>query len=121
MKYLRGRNTYQMTKLFAILLLGFASCQHLEKTHPSQQVKNDVVDSMSSPIAVNEKRYSLDEIYQKYAGEELLSYIEKTHPAWSLPNENMWYPQLFKKYKTYNSLVNYVSGDFDCDGKKDYA
>jgi hypothetical protein len=77
---------------------------------------------MNGPTtSVAEKMYSLDEIYEKYLSKELLSYMEKTHPAWSVPNEHMWYPQLFNKYKTDSSLVNYVSGDFDCNGKKDYA
>lgn len=77
---------------------------------------------MNSPMTlVAEKRYSLDEIYQTYISEELLSYIEKKHPTWSVPNENMWYPKLFSKYKTGSSLVNYLSGDFDCNGKKDQA
>ena len=96
----------QMIKLFAILLLGLTSCQQFEKTEESPPFKKDVVDSMNSPItSVAERMYSLDEIYKKYLSVELLSYIEKTRPTWSVPNEHMWYPQLFNKYKTESSLV----------------
>ncbi|MGV3588716.1 MAG: hypothetical protein ACO1OF_17055 [Adhaeribacter sp.] len=94
----------------------------MEKTNESPLLKNDVVEPMNSPLVeVAQKRYSLDEIYQKYISTELLLYIEKKHPTWSIPNENMWYPQLFNKYKTDSSLVNYITGDFDCNGKKDQA
>lgn len=111
-----------MTKLIAILLFGLTSCQQPEKTEESPPFKRDLVDSMNSPMtSVAEKMYSLDEIYEKYVSKELLSYIEKNHPTWSVPNEHLWYPQLFNKYKTGSSLVNYVSGDFDCNGKKDVA
>jgi hypothetical protein len=111
----------QMTKLLAILFLGLASCQQLEKTDESAPSKDRVVDSINSPMstAVAEKNYSLDEIYQKYISVELLSYLEAKYPTWSVPNENMWYPQLFHKYKTDSSLVNYISGDFDCNGQND--
>lgn len=103
-----------------MLLFGLTSCQQFEKTAESPPFKRDQVESMSSPMtSVTEKMYSLDEIYEKYVSKELLSYIEKSHPTWSVPNEHMWYPQLFHKYKTDSSLVNYVSGDFDCNGKKD--
>jgi hypothetical protein len=111
-----------MTKIFAILFLGLASCQQLEKTKESPKLEIDAGDSMNSyTTIVDDKKYSLDEIYQKYVSNELLSYIKKTHPSWSLPNENRWHPRLFNKYKTDSSLVNYVRGDFDCNGKKDCA
>jgi hypothetical protein len=122
-----------MNNLLAIVLIGLASCQQMKKTDESPQFKDDVagniVDSIGNVVdsmytasrPANEKRYSLDEVYQKYVSDELLKYIGATHPSWSVPNQNLWYPQLFNKYKTNNSLVNYVSGDFDCNGKKDYA
>jgi hypothetical protein len=80
------------------------------------------MDSVNTTVTFPaEKKYSLDEIYQKYISEELLSFIEKTHPTWSVPNQNLWYPQLFNKYKTSSSLVDYIRGDFDCNGKMDHA
>jgi hypothetical protein len=111
-----------MTKLLAILIIGFVSCQQLEKTQDSPPFKADVVDTGStSGTPVAQKKYSLDEIYQRYVSEDLLAYLEKTHPAWSVPNQHLWYPQLFNSYKTDSTLVNYVNGDFDCNGKKDHA
>jgi hypothetical protein len=38
-----------------------------------------------------------------------------------MPNQFQWYPQLFAKYKSDSTLVDYISGDFDCNGQKDYA
>ncbi|KAA5549052.1 hypothetical protein F0145_00155 [Adhaeribacter rhizoryzae] len=94
----------------------------MEKVNELPPLKNDVVEPMKSIISEDaQKKYSLDEIYQKYISTELLLFIEKNHPAWSIPNENMWYPQLFNKYKTDSSLVNSIAGDFDCNGQKDQA
>lgn len=109
-----------MLRLLAILILCLASCQQLVRTHESPALKNEAVDSLNIPMTpVIEEKLSLDEIYQKYVSKELQSYLEKEHPTWSVPNENRWYPKLFNKYKTDSSLVNYISGDFDCNGKRD--
>ena len=111
-----------MTRLLVIIFLGLVSCQQHEKTGEGPPLKSDVVDSIHTAMSpFGEKKYSLDEIYLKYISEELLSYIEKTHPTWSVPNQNLWYPQLFNKYKTRNSLVNCIQGDWDCNGKMDHA
>lgn len=112
--------TQLMTRLLGFLFFGLTSCQQFEKTNESQPRNNmDSVNTTQSSSA--EKKYSLDEIYLRYINQELLSYMEKAHPTWSVPNQNMWYPQLFNKYKTSSSLVNYVRGDFDCNGKTDHA
>ena len=111
-----------MIRLLGILFLGLASCQQLSKTEESPPFESDVVDTTNTNrTQFAEKKYSLDEIYHKYISQELLSYMDKTHPTWSVPNQNMWYPQLFNKYKTNSSLVNYIRGDFDCNGKIDHA
>jgi hypothetical protein len=111
-----------MTRLLGIIFFGFVSCQQQEKGHEQPSYKSEVVDSMQSTLKqFEEKKFSLDEIYEKYISEELQSYLERNHPAWSVPNQNRWYPQLFNKYKTRSSLVNYIQGDFDCNGKMDYA
>ena len=111
-----------MSKLPVIVFLIFASCRHVEKANEPAQSKAGIIDSINIKMTPGtEKKYSLDEIYQKYLSEDLISYIENTHPTWSVPNQNLWYPQLFNKYKTNSSLVNCISGDFDCNGKKDQA
>jgi hypothetical protein len=112
-----------MTKLLTILFLflGLTSCLQTEKKYEVRDLKN-TLDSVDMALTTpSGKNYSLDDIYQKYIPSELLSYIEISQPTWSVPGQNMWYPQLFNKYQTDSSLVNYVSGDFDCNGKRDYA
>ena len=109
-----------MIRPLAILLLGLASCHQFEKR--SQSPKSDVVDSAIPAMTPSvDKRYGFDEIYNQYMSQDLVSYMENTHPTWSVPNQNRWYPQLFNKYKTNISLVNYVRGDFDGNGLTDAA
>jgi hypothetical protein len=121
------------TRFFGIIFLVVMSCQQPEKTNEQSSIKSRSTDSANSEAKdggqmtpnvskqSDEKQYSLDQMYNRYISEELLSYINKSHPTWSVPNQNLWYPQLFDKYKTSNSLVNYIQGDFDCNGKTDYA
>ena len=107
-----------MTRLLIVLAL--ASCQQVKTNNPVKELE-PMVDSMERAMAPGEKKHYLDAIYRNYINQELLAYLEKTHPAWSVPNQNRWYPRLFDKYRTNNSLVNFISGDFDCTGSKDYA
>jgi hypothetical protein len=121
------------TRFFGIIFLALMSCQQPEKTNEQSSIKSRSTEStnpeandggqMTPTVSKqsDEKQYSLDQMYNSYISEELLSYLDKSHPTWSVPNQNLWYPQLFDKYKTSNSLVNYVQGDFDCNGKTDYA
>ncbi len=111
----------EMTRLIIIPGLILVSCQ-LEKKGKHGSIKRDVVDSVITVMGKTpEKIYGLDEIYLRYISKELLSHIEKEHPTWSVPGQNLWYPRLFNKYKTNSSLVNFNQGDFDCNGKTDYA
>jgi len=109
-----------MFKILALVLLGLASCQPVQNGDESIPIEKSVVMTMDSVTTDSvQKPYSLDEIYQNYISKELLLYLEKNHPGWSVPNQNKWHPQLFAKYKTATSLVNYIRADFDCNGKPD--
>ena len=111
-----------MNRLFGFVCIGLLCCQQSGNTGKQSSINSAVVDSISMTMtAVEEKRYSLDEVYLKYLSEDLQTYIQTTHPSWQVPNQNLWYPQLFNKYKTNHSLVNYISGDFDGNGKTDHA
>ena len=98
------------------------SCHQADKADEMPQMEASVTDSLLTTMTPGEgKKYAMDEVYSQYISPELLSYLEKAHPYWSIPDHNQWYPQLFNKYKTDHSLVNYITGDFDCNGKKDHA
>jgi hypothetical protein len=110
-----------MNRSLLFFLLALISCQPNE-TGNNIEPMGAVVDSVNGKSQLaNEKKFSLDEIHRQFIVPELLSYLERTHPTWSVPDQNKWYPQLFNKYKTKIALVSYVSGNFDCTGKTDYA
>jgi len=112
-----------MRKMAILIMISLTACGENKTSTTDTKIDSSVVDSAIS-ITNNkapQKRYSLDEIYNQYINPQLLEYLENTHPTWSVPNQNMWHPQLFKKYSGDSTLVNYVSGDFNCDGLKDYA
>jgi len=118
--------------LIAVAL--FSSCRESRRTSaspvksaPTFQTSPDsaLMDSLerisNTFTKEDRKRYPLEEVYREYVDSALLDYLAKNHPTWSIPGNNMWYPELFKKYKTEGSLVNYVPADFNGDGLKDYA
>lgn len=92
------------------------------KTDDNSVIKDTAnIEKLSSFTKKESPTYSMDDIYQTYINPQLQDYLKKKHPTWSVPDRSKWYPQLFNKYKTDRSLVNYISEDFDCNGKKDYA
>jgi hypothetical protein len=111
-----------MIKLAIILCVGLLSCSEggnsLDNKNPTDTLSEPLMKPVIPP---DEMKISFDAVYQKYLPATLIDYLQKEHPTWSMPNENMWYPQLYKKYKTGNSLANYITGDFDGNQYKDYA
>lgn len=47
--------------------------------------------------------------------------MEQKLPHWHLMNPNSWENFWFKQYQKDSSLVNYITADFNCDEKMDYA
>ena len=111
-----------MIRLTAILLLVFLSCRE-PKTRGNDSVGIDSAEmtNVTALLKSDGPTFSMDEIYQKFINQQLQEYLKKKHPKWSVPSQNKWYPKLFDKYKTDSALVNYLSGDFDCNGTKDCA
>lgn len=42
-------------------------------------------------------------------------------PGWKIPAPDKWWKDNFNEFKTSNHLVNFISGDFNCDKRTDYA
>ena len=115
-----------MVRLTAILFLIFTSCGESKKpTNDNVGIEASKVQAELKMVTDTSKSdgpmYSMDELYQQIMNRQLQIYLLNNHPKWSVPNQNKWYPKLFNKYKTKTSLVNYLSGDFDCSGTADYA
>jgi hypothetical protein len=112
----------QMKKLAIIFIVGLASCIEVDNNVDNKNTKDTLSEQIMKAVDSSDgRKYSMDDVYQKYLPATLINYIQKEHPTWSFPNENMWYPQLFKKYKTDSTLVNCISGDFDGNRNKDWA
>lgn len=60
-------------------------------------------------------------IYDQYLPADVKNFLFTHLPEWKLPHPGEWDALWFQTYKTPNSLVNFISGDFNCDGEKDYA
>jgi hypothetical protein len=112
----------QITTILTVLLLSTGACME-PKVKENKTAINELRDTlkMTPRLTGGKQLDSLDHIYIKYINPQLLSYLQKEHPEWTVPKQTLWYPNLFNKYKTDSSLVNYIGGDFNCDGTKDYA
>jgi hypothetical protein len=64
---------------------------------------------------------SIDTIYQNYVPGELRDFIYSRMGGWKLPQASDWQKRWWDEYKKDKTLVNYVSGDFNCDGKQDHS
>jgi hypothetical protein len=62
-----------------------------------------------------------EDIYKEYIPQKLAVFLSEKMPEWKIPAPNKWGKTNFNEFKTSNNLVNFVSGDFNCDRKTDYA
>lgn len=60
-------------------------------------------------------------IYDQYLPSDLKSYLAATLQDWKLPTPSEWDALWFQTYRSTNSLVNFISGDFNCDAQNDHA
>ncbi len=115
----------KMKILTSIMLLGLIACGQCT-TRSDSKTTLDTFQSKSSShpdkvnVIENSKLYD-SSIYQSYINAQLKAYLGKAFPGWTLPALNRWDTLWFNQYMTDSSLANYVSGDFNCDSKKDYG
>ncbi len=62
-----------------------------------------------------------EEIYKEYIPQKLAAFLNKEMPGWKIPAPAKWDKFWFNEYKSSNNLVNFISGDFNCDKRTDYA
>ena len=124
-----------MKKVPIVTLVGFLACNQPEKQADSKIA--DTTFAISEPILVDsigtikEKPLSVDSqdtlidydesLYSHYVPNEIDSFIKTELKGWSLPHPARWGKVWFNDYKTQHTLVNFTTGDFNCDQKKDYA
>lgn len=94
------------------------------KTTPDTFVpygKSDEIPEMGPLPVIPRDTIAGADIYNKYIPATLLNYINQSLPNMKLPNPSAWEKYWFDMYRKEKSLVNFVAGDFNCDGRSDYA
>jgi hypothetical protein len=114
-----------MDKLTVLLILGLISCGRAERSSSRRSDYHTAQSGEESRIRKKNSADSVDKydtsIYERYLATELKEYLNNQYKGWTFPAPNRWDTVWFNQYKTDTSLLSYVSGDFDCNERKDYA
>jgi hypothetical protein len=112
-----------MKPLIALLILELFSCGEVATTadtktiDTTQSVKETTINYTSTS---ENKQYNKD-IYERYIDPRLKNYLDNEFKEWTLPAPSRWDTVWFNQYKSDSTLVNYISGDFDCNQQKDFV
>ena len=98
-------------------MIVFLACNQNEQKKGSEEINNKI-DSL---IAKDTVQPAAIMIYTRYVPAQLLSHLSATMPEWRLPDPSSWEKYWWDQHKTDSTLVNYIAGDFDCNGKRDHA
>lgn len=107
-----------MKTLSAILFLWFISCR------PANTETHDNKDSNSNvniPLIRKTKSEASQNDISNFIDKQLVAYLDTNFNGWTMPEPNRWDTIWFNQYKNDGNFVNYVTGDFDCNNKKDYV
>ena len=114
-----------MKTLTAILVFGLLSCGQPVTTAESKTGDDTTsqgrIASDRKPGLSGDSHMLGSDIYERYIDPQLKTYLDKAFIGWHLPPPRRWDTLWFRQYKSDSNLVNYISGDFDCNEKKDYA
>ncbi len=113
-------------RLLLILTVGFIACG---QSNPAPKTAtNDTASSSKQDTTIVQQVQHQDSIvtydstsYKHFIPQNVLSLVKQLLPQWRIPDPDNWDSFWFKEYKKDSALVNYISGDFNCDNKKDYA
>jgi hypothetical protein len=101
--------------LFTLLLFACGQNSTEKKTI------TDTVQQRASPDTTIGEKTPAGSIYDQYLPQALKSYVQQSLPEWKLPDPTAWEKYWFDEYKKDKSLVNFITGDFNCDGLADHA
>jgi hypothetical protein len=110
-------------RLLLILAVGFIACTQPNTTQQLQNKDALLLSKTDSPIVQPQNSFvNYDStIYNQFIPLNVRNLVKLKLPQWHLPNPNTWEAVWFDSYKKDSVLVNYVSADFNCDSKQDYA
>ena len=113
-----------MRKILLIVTFGLVACgqSKLESISSEASTKNTISEAL--PL----KKNYLDSIppfdksvYNQHIDKSTLLLIKHQLPNWELPDPSNWQRFWFKEFMKNGGLVNYISGDFNCDNINDYC
>jgi hypothetical protein len=110
-----------MRYLSFLVVIVFLSCNNKNDEHISP---SDSAVIKQGPTTEGESKDSTAPAkfdYQSYIPKALMDHITTTLPGWHLPGPNSWDTTWWNSYKKDKSLVDFISGDFNCDNKTDHA
>ena len=128
-----------MNRAAWVLLLALFSCKQHKPVETIDSLTRKKLDSTKFATDLQRVSDSLDrksqklpdindtikpftsEVYKKYIPDSILQLVATRLPEWKLPLPDSWERFWFKEYKKDTVLVNYISADFNGDGRKDYA
>lgn len=110
--------------LKGLIVLSIMSCNQ-----PFVHSENGIVKPSSSlgkkthtqshPAKLDQKNTT--DIYHRYIPASVQVLLKKQLPGWKLPEPDKWEKFWFNHYRKDNTLVNFAFGDFNGDGRHDYA
>lgn len=116
--------------LITILSLVLFSCAEQRREPKQESTATDSTASVlpstfapdSAEMLQKLQSYVYDStIYDQYLPADLKSYLAANLQDWKLPDPAEWDALWFQTYRRTNALINFISGDFNCDAQKDYA
>lgn len=112
-----------MKNFFPVLIIFFIAC-----TQPNERLENFTANEgrANQNVVSDKKEFDTlpafdEDIYKDYIPQKLAAFLAKEMPDWKIPAPNKWDKYNFNEFKTANNLVNFISGDFNCDKRGDYA
>lgn len=109
--------------MVALIPFVYTACKQPQKKpteKPADSLRSAVVQS-PGPGTVDTSIVYTSDIYKQYIPADIDSVIKQQLPEWSLPEPGSWEKLWFNMYKKDSVLINYITGDFNGDRKKDYA
>lgn len=111
-----------MRYLVFLLIICFTACGE----NKDQKEGSNSTDTLKQSTIDTTKKTELTplsslKVYSSYIPESVNNYITTSLPDWSLPDPESWDKYWWDYYKKEKTLVNFISGDFNCDHKTDHA
>ncbi|HZH38579.1 MAG TPA: hypothetical protein VEX17_00755 [Bacillales bacterium] len=113
-------------RLITILFVALLACNQQTSTGHTEHKDSIVKIDTTTPVVPRDKPKDTiapfdDPVYNNYIPQKLHDIMVQKLPGWTLPKPSDWTAYWFNTYKKDSALVNYITADFNCDQKQDYA